>query len=1186
MNKSVLPLLLFFLAVLLIPTHAFSEINAPSRSIESMENSQDWQVLGDKASLETCPGVKGKGVMLNFTLSPTKTWTTLSKKVDNLVLSNNSIISFYVKGESADNNIEFKLIDARGNTFWQKLDNYHFSSTWEKIEIKKSDLVYAWGPDAGAKLSVVDKIEIGVSLGTPGTGKACFDEITLSRGKTEEIQTNSYILTASAQQDEFTPDKAMDQNIRTRWSSPFSDPQWIMIDMKKNEEIAGLVIYWETAFAESYDILVSQDSQKWETVYSIERSDGNSDIIYFKPKLARYIKVFCKVRATAWGDSILEMEIIKKNKFPLLTASSSPDSINNILDSDLNTIWTSDKKKEQNIIFDLKKEMRLGGLTINWAGTPPTQRTLYYSRNNKDWKALYSSKRKIKETEKIFFESVSASYLKLDMIRGDGPAQIRELQFKGQDEKASPEMTFKNAAKDAPEGCYPKWLAGLQEYWTVTGVENETRKSLLSEDGTVEPYHNSYSFSPLLKVNNKLVTFGDAVTAQSLEDKCLPLPRVVWEAKDLDLVIESFGADDGDKSSTYMKYTITNRSKAELKGEFYLLLRPFQVNPPWMHGGLSQIQSIQYDPTVSGMLKVNNQNALYIPSSPAQIAAVPYQRKDINQENVTGDIIEEIREGTLSSSKSIDLKDPSEYASACVSYSYQLKPGESKIYYFVAPLHDTIHQIRTDLKEDAFASWFNGQRSKMKKIWIDKLSVVKIELPDPEFVDTLKSSLAYIIINNDHIRLQPGSRNYDSAWMRDGALMSRALLTMNFTNEVKNYLNWTSKFVGKDGWVPFIINQKDEPVLNGWQEYDSQGEYIYAVYQCYLFTKNREFLASKKNNIINDISYMKNLRKKRMTPEYQDPAKKEFYGIFPESQSHEGYIDPPRHSYWDDFWALRGLKDAINTFSVLNDPAEKKNTEIELTDFRKAVLDSMTLVMKKKNIPHLPGCAELGDGDFTSIAIDLWPCGEFKYLPASIVTNTFKMYWKELSTRFEPDWKGGFTPYEIRNANPFIIMGQVDKLHVMITNFFTWKRPRAWNHWAEVVLPKYRMAQYLGDMPHTWISAEYVSVVRNMLLFEDEKTLTIGKGLPAEWFKPGDRISITDMPTEFGKISYTMESSPKSIKMKFSGNLKNQDAIFLKIPQISGIQSVSVNNKDNQKWKSSGEALIPSLPAEVIITRQ
>ena len=36
-------------------------------------------------------------------------------------------------------------------------------------------------------------------------------------------------------------------------------------------------------------------------------------------------------------------------------------------------------------------------------------------------------------------------------------------------------------------------------------------------------------------------------------------------------------------------------------------------------------------------------------------------------------------------------------------------------------------------------------------------------------------------------------------------------------------------------------------------------------------------------------------------------AKRLFFGLLPESISHEGYSSKPMHSYWDDFFALQGL---------------------------------------------------------------------------------------------------------------------------------------------------------------------------------------------------------------------------------------------------------------------------------------
>lgn len=55
----------------------------------------------------------------------------------------------------------------------------------------------------------------------------------------------------------------------------------------------------------------------------------------------------------------------------------------------------------------------------------------------------------------------------------------------------------------------------------------------------------------------------------------------------------------------------------------------------------------------------------------------------------------------------------------------------------------------------------------------------------------------------------------------------------------------------------------------------------------------------------------------RATAAYRMPDKLGCYGLMPESISHEGYSGNPVHSYWDDFWTLRGLKDAADMATIL-----------------------------------------------------------------------------------------------------------------------------------------------------------------------------------------------------------------------------------------------------------------------------
>ncbi len=108
----------------------------------------------------------------------------------------------------------------------------------------------------------------------------------------------------------YIPEKAIDGNPETRWGSEFSDPQWLMVDLGKEITIGKVILHWETAYAKEYDIQVSDDGEKWETVFSEDNGNGGKNEITFKPVSARYVRMYGKKRATQWGYSLLEFRVI------------------------------------------------------------------------------------------------------------------------------------------------------------------------------------------------------------------------------------------------------------------------------------------------------------------------------------------------------------------------------------------------------------------------------------------------------------------------------------------------------------------------------------------------------------------------------------------------------------------------------------------------------------------------------------------------------------------------------------------------------------------------------------------------------------------------------------------------------------------------------------------------------------
>src|SRR5262245_57451277 len=81
--------------------------------------------------------------------------------------------------------------------------------------------------------------------------------------------------TASSTENAGTPaSAAVDGNAGTRWSSAFSDPQWIRIDLGATATIDQVILNWEAAFARSFQIQTSPDGNTWTTIYSTTTGAG------------------------------------------------------------------------------------------------------------------------------------------------------------------------------------------------------------------------------------------------------------------------------------------------------------------------------------------------------------------------------------------------------------------------------------------------------------------------------------------------------------------------------------------------------------------------------------------------------------------------------------------------------------------------------------------------------------------------------------------------------------------------------------------------------------------------------------------------------------------------------------------------------------------------------------------------
>jgi membrane-associated protease RseP (regulator of RpoE activity) len=117
-------------------------------------------------------------------------------------------------------------------------------------------------------------------------------------------------VTASSVQPDtsWVPANAVDGNTGTRWSSDYSDPQWLEVDLGAAHPITKVELDWETAYAVAFQIQVSDDGTTWTDVYSTTTGTGGSQTLQVSGT-GRYVRMYGTQRATQWGYSLWEFQI-------------------------------------------------------------------------------------------------------------------------------------------------------------------------------------------------------------------------------------------------------------------------------------------------------------------------------------------------------------------------------------------------------------------------------------------------------------------------------------------------------------------------------------------------------------------------------------------------------------------------------------------------------------------------------------------------------------------------------------------------------------------------------------------------------------------------------------------------------------------------------------------------------------
>lgn len=883
-------------------------------------------------------------------------------------------------------------------------------------------------------------------------------------------------------------------------------------------------------------------------------------------------------KGTVWIDDLklTPLDPEAPPRPPRLSASSSASGhpVSLAMDGSQTTSWrTAPSSAGQSLDIDFLDLREFGGMVINWEpARRPSAYTVAASTNRISWDTLYTVERGAGSKDNLFFPESEFRYLRI-LLPSGATAGIREIKIQPVAWSATKTDFFTAIAREASPGSYPKYFSGEQSFWTVLGVDGDTREGLVNEQGMIETGRSEFSIEPFLFTGGRLTTWRDAVTAVGSVDGDLPIKTVSWRIPGLSMDITTFAAGTPESSLVYARYRLRNPSAARRRVTLYLAVRPFQANPPWQFlnapGGVATIDSIAYDGRV---VNVNAGRRIIPLQAPSAFGAMSFDE---------GNIVDLLRRNRVPSSRTI--RDRFGHASGVLAYDLDLAPrGESTVDVAI-PLHRSGLPPAVQTSAAGRANpWVTQQLERTTADWQRKLSLVQIELPPSaaRITETLRANLAYILINRDGPSLQPGSRSYERSWIRDGSLTSTALLRLGHYPEVRDFITWYAKFQFENGKIPCCVDFRGADPI---PENDSHGEFIYLVAEYYRHTGDRALLEQVWPNVSRAWTFMDSLRRSRMTPEFQQGNKRVFYGLLPQSISHEGYSAKPMHSYWDDFFALRGFKDITEIARILSKPDTSRYAAVR-DEFRRDFYASIKLSMAQHRIDYIPGAAELGDFDATSTTVGISPAEELARLPQPALQRTFDKYHENLVARRDGKVKWNeYVPYELRVVGTYVRLGQKARAHETLDFLFLGQHPREWHQWAEIVYRDPKSPKWIGDMPHTWVGSDYIRSILDMFAYERESdsSIVIGAGVLDSWVREGTGLRVRDLSTHYGRLGYSMRAAGDAVEIRIGGPRIPPGGLIIRSPFNRPIRSATL---DGRRIASTGsEVVIRTLPASLVL---
>ena len=658
--------------------------------------------------------------------------------------------------------------------------------------------------------------------------------------------------------------------------------------------------------------------------------------------------------------------------------------------------------------------------------------------------------------------------------------------------------------------------------WTALGVPGGSKFPLVDPRGLVTPYYDGWSIDVWIipKNGNPLIPSRCLNVSQKLvldHNLC-----VITESSLDQLKLQLNSQVIGSAESPLCQIKI--KGSASAKARLVVSLRPY--NPE----GVSFINNIALLEDASGW-QINRKDFVYFDKTPDQCVFSDYHRGDVYNRLSSVPVVERAeRDGDgvpnpVNSANRNEKEISCKVGLASAAAVYILNDGELEEMIISVPL----------TKSKIEKEFFKDRQETARLAWKESLEgACSLQIPDKHFQFLYDAALRTMILHSPK-EVYPGPYIYRRFWFRDAAFILYSMLCVGLKSRVHRALDC---FRSRQTVLGYFLSQEGE--------WDSNGEALWIMRQYCELTGS----VPPKEWKTSIIKAGKWIVKKRLS----DDLSSAHAGLLPSGFSAE-HLGPNDFYYWDDFWAVSGLKAAAYLCRGYKENKEadhfKNESQVMLASINKS-LKAVEERLKRLAIPASP-YRRMDTGAIGSLVAS-YPLRVFEQNDPRIL-DTAEYLMKNCLVHggfFHDMTHSGINPYltlhlaqvYLREGDPryFELMSAVAKL------------ASPTGQWPESVHPR-TGGGCMGDGQHVWAAAEWVLMIRNCFVREEFGRLILCSGIPQSWLQEEQMIRFGPAPTSFGDIQISIETRGQKSIVEWRGQwFAKEPVIDIQMPGFKNIR--------------------------------